>query len=274
MQNPISPVGTPLGGNTSPIVEGMNVNLPPAVPSVPQGAGEPAAAGTPGVVNLPQTQEPAPIQSPAEVTPDGLIEVRIDNEVVKVPLDELKQGYSRQADYTRKTQALAADRESLKPAQELYQYLQDNPQAVQAIEQTLGQQGAQGGFQPGQPMPDPAVNQQITSMQQQMADQTVTIEMMQFKAVHPEADANKVLDHAVTRGIPNLDDAYKALMYDELKSQGPVQVQNAVQQGQAAQVETRGAQQAPPTQTIDVRGKTPQELFALGSKVFGPLTNP
>jgi hypothetical protein len=227
----------------------------------------------PTSINLLQAQEPAPQQPAAVAQPEPeLIEVKVDGEVVKVPLDELKNGYSRTADYTRKAQALAAEREALKPAQELYSYLQANPQAVQAIEQALSQQGAAGGFQPGQPMTDPAMNQQLTSMQQQLADQTVQIEMMQFQRDFPDADVNKVMDFAVNRQIPNLTDAYKALMYDELRSQGPAQVQQAIQQGQAAQVETRGANQPPPSQTIDIRGKSPQELFAIGAKAFGPLT--
>ena len=37
-------------------------------------------------------------------------EVKIDGETVKVPLDELKAGYSRTQDYTRKTQELAKER--------------------------------------------------------------------------------------------------------------------------------------------------------------------
>lgn len=262
----ISPVDTPLGGNVSPIVEGTSVNVP-----VP-GAGQSAAVGSPIGVNLPLAQEPAPtVVTAPEATPQ-MIEVKVDGQVMQVPLDELKNGYSRQADYTRKAQALAAEREQLKPAQELYEYLQANPQAVQAIEQTISQTAAQGGFTPGQPMMDPAVNQQITTMQQQMADQTVQIELMQFQRDFPQADANKVLDFAVKNQIPRLDNAYKAMMYDELQAQGPAQIQQAVQQGQAAQVETHGAQQPPPTQTIDVRGKSPNELFAIGAKAFGPLT--
>lgn len=39
------------------------------------------------------------------------IEVKVDGEVVEVTFDELKAGYQRQADYTRKAQALAAERE-------------------------------------------------------------------------------------------------------------------------------------------------------------------
>lgn len=47
-----------------------------------------------------------PPEPPAE--DDGLHTVTVDGEEVTVPYDELVRGYSRQADYTRKTQAVAA----------------------------------------------------------------------------------------------------------------------------------------------------------------------
>ncbi len=45
-----------------------------------------------------------------EDTEADLVEITVDGETVKVPLDELKKGYSRTADYTRKTQAVAEER--------------------------------------------------------------------------------------------------------------------------------------------------------------------
>lgn len=41
--------------------------------------------------------------------------VKVDGKEVEVPLSELKAGYSRQSDYTRKTQALAKEREEFQP---------------------------------------------------------------------------------------------------------------------------------------------------------------
>lgn len=43
-------------------------------------------------------------------------QVKVDGEVLEVSLSELKSGYQRQADYTRKAQALAAEREELEQA--------------------------------------------------------------------------------------------------------------------------------------------------------------
>lgn len=41
--------------------------------------------------------------------------IKVDGKDVEVPLSELKAGYSRQSDYTRKTQALAKEREEFQP---------------------------------------------------------------------------------------------------------------------------------------------------------------
>jgi len=41
--------------------------------------------------------------------------IKVDGKEVEVPLSELKAGYSRQSDYTRKTQALAKEREEFQP---------------------------------------------------------------------------------------------------------------------------------------------------------------
>lgn len=50
----------------------------------------------------PQTETPV-----AEMTPQELYEVKVRNQTIKVPLDELRNGYSRQQDYTQKTTELA-----------------------------------------------------------------------------------------------------------------------------------------------------------------------
>jgi len=65
--------------------------------------------------------------------------VRVDGEEVQVPYDELLAGYSRQADYTRKTQALAEERRALTTAwqqarQEREQYASVLPQLRQVLE--------------------------------------------------------------------------------------------------------------------------------------------
>ena len=56
------------------------------------------------------------------------VKVKVDGTDIDVPFGEAIQGYQRQADYTRKTQELAAQREQLGYAQTLQQALETNPQ--------------------------------------------------------------------------------------------------------------------------------------------------
>ena len=60
---------------------------------------------------------------------EPLYVVKIDGEEVEVPLSELQQGYSRNADYTKKTQALAEQRKEFDALH------QDYAQRVNALNQ-------------------------------------------------------------------------------------------------------------------------------------------
>jgi len=68
-------------------------------------------------------------QEEVEVRQPELYKVIIDGEEVEVSLDELQKGYSRQSDYTRKTQQLAQQRKEAEALQ------QDYAQRVQQLNQ-------------------------------------------------------------------------------------------------------------------------------------------
>lgn len=56
--------------------------------------------------------------------------VKVKGEEIEVSLDELANGYMRQADYTQKTQALAQEREELAAYKTLAEAIQADPKAV------------------------------------------------------------------------------------------------------------------------------------------------
>lgn len=65
--------------------------------------------------------------------------VTVDGEELEVTLDELRDGYSRQADYTRKTQALAAERERLRGMEQLADALNADPKvALEELARAFG----------------------------------------------------------------------------------------------------------------------------------------
>jgi hypothetical protein len=109
--------------------------------------------------------EEAPEDDEAEKSPDAPDEdaeeqndadkvytVKVDGKEMQVPLDELLKGYSRTADYTRKTEALAHERKSFhaeaeQVREERAQYAQLLPALAQQLQASLPQQ------------PDPALRE-------------------------------------------------------------------------------------------------------------------
>lgn len=78
-------------------------------------------------------------ETEVESEEDPLYRVRVDGEDLEVNLEELRQGYSRQADYTRKSQALAENRKNLesekeKISAEMEQVQQERSQYQQALQ--------------------------------------------------------------------------------------------------------------------------------------------
>ena len=70
---------------------------------------------------------------PAAEAPETDVEkytIKVDGEDVEVTLEELLAGYSRTSDYTRKTQALAADRQRLAQAEALTAALAADPEGT------------------------------------------------------------------------------------------------------------------------------------------------
>lgn len=87
----------------------------------------------------------APVEAEAAAEDDPLVTVKIDGKEVEVPLSELKNGYQRQADYTRKTMEVSAERkaaeaEAGKARQEREAYAQNLLRFQAQIEGALQEQ--------------------------------------------------------------------------------------------------------------------------------------
>lgn len=77
--------------------------------------------------------------------------VKVDGQDVEVSLNELLAGYSRQSDYTRKTQELASERKKIEEIAEQYQNnLKENQSAREQYIQATGQFIAQANSQLGE----------------------------------------------------------------------------------------------------------------------------
>ena len=65
--------------------------------------------------------------------------VKVDGEESEVTLEELQDGYQRQADYTRKTQELADERKRLQQAEAIVSSLENNPEeTLKALREAFG----------------------------------------------------------------------------------------------------------------------------------------
>jgi hypothetical protein len=89
------------------------------------------------------TEEQEQQEEQVEETKPELITVKVDGVEKQVTLDELKNGYQRQADYTQKTQALSQEKQQLQVAQQQYQqYIQSIPMAAQTAQKNIQEANA------------------------------------------------------------------------------------------------------------------------------------
>lgn len=70
------------------------------------------------------------LETSQEVPEEPAYTVKVDGEEAQVSLEELQNGYQRQADYTRKTQEIAAERERLQQAERIVSALEADPEAT------------------------------------------------------------------------------------------------------------------------------------------------
>jgi len=240
----------------------------PGVVTMPGQQGQPGEGETPINVTLPPAPEPKAPEGetgPAEPT----YEFKSRGHTRQVTMAELQKLASAGEDYTHKTQELAAEREELEPTRKLQGYLSENPQVAQTIYQTIEQQMAQGGAQPGQPYTDPAMQNQLRGQQERLADLEYQNEVMRFQQQYPDSNSDEVLRFAIDNEIPNLVMAYRAMHYEDAKKEATEGLVQTVQAKQQASVEQHGSA-APPSNVIDTRGKSTRQLYEEGAK-FYPL---
>lgn len=135
---------------------------------------------------------------------DRYVKLTVDGEEIEVPLQELRQGYSRTADYTRKTQELAAQREQAQYALTLQRALEANPE--ETIKLLAGRYGLSFGEQQAlrehmQPDPfegiDDPLERKVTALERQLQERDAR-------------DQQAAADLALQRAIGGLQNQYHA----------------------------------------------------------------
>mgnify|MGYP003665219903 CR=1 FL=1 len=154
------------------------------------------------------------IEEPME--PGGDYTVKIDGAEHQVTLEELQQGYQRQADYTRKTQELASERQRLQQAETIVAALEADPQGtLDALGGALGVQGNLGTQDDTSWEDEDPTVQRVAQLEAQVAHQAKTHrqqaldkEVTRLKGVYGEFDERELFQHALNNKIANLEAAY------------------------------------------------------------------
>ena len=176
-----------------------------------------------------EATESAAVDSPelpiTEPTETSGYTVKVDGEQQQVSLEELQSGYQRQADYTRKTQELASERQRLQQAETIVSALEADPQGtLAALGNALGVADS--------PVPQDDVSswededptaQRVAHLEAQVARQAQTHrkqaldkEVSRLKGQYGNFDEQALFKHALDNKIANLEAAYTHMNFNGL----------------------------------------------------------
>ena len=250
-------------------MEGM-----PADAGVAEAGPEPSGEAGSEAIEQPEggEEEPAPSRQYVEIDdPDNRYErVKVAGEELEVPYSELVKGYSREADYTRKAQALAQQRQEAEYAINLQRALQANPDMTLRIlaEQygLSGQQGQQAPVQEEDEYVDPLeraiaderrarleLEERITQREvDEQLNRAIGGLRQQFNL--NDEDVRAVVNTAYEGGfgIEALPMIYKTMAFDRINAR--VQAQRAQQAAQQAETQRRTAAKSQAGQVVSSGG--------------------
>lgn len=209
--------------------------------------------------------------------------VSVNGEEVEVPIAELRNGYMRHADYTRKTQEVSRVRQEYADAKSVYEALQSDPQGfLSSLAEALGtpstgnQPSAEDDYLDPTEQELRALKGQLAELQRIEQRRVFDSEVARLVDKFPDADVSAVVNHFANRGFPSLEAAYKDLAYEsvlerqrELESKQKRDAEALAKKRSAAVVSSgsspaNGAVGADPT-----RSRSIHEAFELAKKQLG-----
>lgn len=179
---------------------------------------------------------------------DKNVRIKVDGEEVVVPLSEAVAGYQRQADYTRKTQELASQREQMQFAVAIQEALQQDPAGTIQLLQTHF-----GGVAPqNEPVAEPdftdplerqiwEIDQKVQQMEQFRAEQQLHAEISRLQSKYEDFDPQTVVFEALKSGSDDLEAVYKQMAFDKLYIQQQAQRKVAQEEQQVVQAKRDAA---------------------------------
>ena len=147
--------------------------------------------------------------------------VKVDGQEVQVSREELVNGYQRQADYTRKSQQVAADRRRLADAELLMSKLDENPMAtIQVLMQHYGVdygEGEDGEPQITGPTPEQIQLRELQQWQagelQRQREAAVDAELDRLHREYGDFEHEDLFGFALDHNVRDLETALRAMTF-------------------------------------------------------------
>lgn len=163
------------------------------------------------------------------------VPIKIDGQESYVPLSEAISGYQRQADYTRKTQELAEQREQMQFATALQTALERDPASTidllarhYGISRQAAADMAEGyGYEPEEVDPVEeryrALDERIAAFEEQQAIAEVQKEISKLQSKYQDFDASEVVNAALRVGTTDLESVYKQIAFDKIMARQEIE---------------------------------------------------
>lgn len=187
---------------------------------------EPVVEGSPSSSSENQVTEPSVLD--VSQYSEYKVPVKFDGEELQVPLSEAIAGYQRQADYTRKTQELAQQREQLQFAATLQSALENDPAATLDLlsrHYGISRAQAQDMVDSFDEDIDPTerkmreLDQRIAQFEEYQTQQQIEKEISRLQSTYDDFDVNQVVNAAIKAGTNDLEAVYKQLAFDRFVKQ-------------------------------------------------------
>lgn len=151
---------------------------------------------------------------------EAAVEALFELDGTPITLDEAKNGYLRQADYTRKTQELAARQKELATAEAIAAALATDPErALVALAEAAG---LQAQFGQAQENLDPETQRilqleaKIQEIEAAERNRAIDAELSALHGQYGDFDDQVLFAHAIKHGHPSLQAAYADLHFAEV----------------------------------------------------------
>ena len=209
--------------------------------------------------------------------------VKVDGVEQLVTLDELQNGYQRQADYTRKTQELASERRRLQQAEAIVSSLESDPEGtlaalgdafgVQSTPQVQPQRRDEYDYDDYSDPVEPDVNEQRIAVLEARLEQQDRLHKRQqiekqvegLRNTYGDFDAQELYQHALRNKIGNLEAALTHMRYGDLSDKASKlekEQERMDAKRDASVVEPTGSKQAGTSQKNVEKPNSIREAFA------------